>query len=248
MFRTASDPGTTGSPAITDFALTDAGNVGIGLNPLSGAKLEINAQDALLITGFQPLMTFRDTSNSNARSRIQSVAGEMNFFANSYLTGANTNNYAKLLDTGSFSVKTLTIRGGADLAEPFPMSEHGIEPGSVVVIDPAHQGKLRMSDGAYDKKVAGIVSGAGGIQPGISMIQEGKLEPGVNVSLSGRIYVKANDSAGPIEPGDLLTTSAVPGEAMKAADSGQAQGAILGKAMTSLKDGNDLVLVLVTLQ
>lgn len=146
------------------------------------------------------------------------------------------------------SVRTLTIYGGADLAEPFAMSHENVEPGSVVIIDEENPGKLRMSHAAYDKKVAGIVSGADGINPGISMIQENMLEAGKNVALSGRVYVKANNSAGDIQPGDLLTTSANPGEAMKASDHDRAQGAILGKAMTRLSDASGKVLVLVTLQ
>ena len=80
------------------------------------------------------------------------------------------------------------------------------------------------------------------------MIQEDALEAGENVALSGRVYVKANTSAGPIAPGDLLTTSEIPGEAMKAADHQRAQGSILGKAMTPLDEGTGMVLVLVTLQ
>ena len=156
----------------------------------------------------------------------------------------------KLLNTlmRDASVRVLTIYGGADLAEPFAMSHADVGPGTVVVIDAENPGKLRKSAAAYDKKVAGIVSGANGIRPGISMIQEDMLEAGENVALSGRVYVKANTNAGAIEPGDLLTTSDIPGEAMKAADHARAQGAILGKAMTSLSGGEGTVLVLVTLQ
>ena len=47
---------------------------------------------------------------------------------------------------------------------------------------------------------------------------------------------------GPIEPGDLLTTSNVPGHAMKVSDYERAQGAILGKAMSSLESGRGPVL------
>lgn len=149
---------------------------------------------------------------------------------------------------GRLSVGVLEITGGADLAEPFPMSQRNVPAGAVVSIDPQHPGKLKMSANAYDKKVAGIVSGANGIQPGISMIDEQQLEPGENVALSGRVHVKANTSAGPISPGDLLTTSDVPGEAMRAADHHRALGSILGKAMTSLDETTGTVLVLVTLQ
>jgi hypothetical protein len=80
------------------------------------------------------------------------------------------------------------------------------------------------------------------------MIPEDMLEAGENVALSGRVYVDANNASGAIEPGDLLTTSNIPGQAMKVADHERAQGAILGKAMTSLDQGSGRVLVLVTLQ
>jgi hypothetical protein len=58
----------------------------------------------------------------------------------------------------------------------------------------------------------------------------------------------ADASNGPIQPGDLLTTSEVEGHAMKVTDYTKAQGAILGKAMSTLAKGRGLVLILVTLQ
>jgi len=66
--------------------------------------------------------------------------------------------------------------------------------------------------------------------------------------LTGRVYVQADTSNGPIRPGDLLTTSATPGYAMKVTDHSRAHGAIIGKAMTGLKEGKGLALVLVSLQ
>ena len=68
------------------------------------------------------------------------------------------------------------------------------------------------------------------------------------IALSGRVYVQGDASAGAIEPGDLLTTSDVPGHAMTVRDHAKAQGAILGKAMSALADGKGLVLVLVMYQ
>ena len=96
--------------------------------------------------------------------------------------------------------------------------------------------------------MAGVLSGANGIHPGIQMLQEGLLEGGKNVALTGRVYVLADAAGGPIKPGDLLTTSDTPGHAMKVTDHARAQGAILGKAMSGLKQGQGMVLVLVTLQ
>ena len=73
------------------------------------------------------------------------------------------------------------------------------------------------------------------------------LEGGQDVALSGRVYVLADAANGPIKPGDMLTTSATPGHAMKVTNHQHAQGAILGKAMSALDQGQGMVLVLVTL-
>jgi hypothetical protein len=150
--------------------------------------------------------------------------------------------------SGTLSVPVLTITGGSDVAEPFAMSSAAIPKGSVVIIDEEHPGQLKISDQPYDTRVAGIVSGANGVNPGISLHQVNVLNGDLNVALSGRVYVLADTGNGSIHPGDLLTTSATPGHAMKVTDHARAQGAILGKAMTSLSEGKGMVLVLVTLQ
>jgi len=121
-------------------------------------------------------------------------------------------------------------------------------PGMVVSIDPESPGDLVVSNKAYDRRVAGIISGAGGVKPGMLMGQEGSKADGTNpVALTGRVYCWADASYGPIQPGDLLTTSNIPGHAMKVTDYARAPGAIIGKAMTSLAEGKGLVLVLVSL-
>ncbi len=149
---------------------------------------------------------------------------------------------------GTVSVTALSITGGADVAEPFLLSGADIPQGAVVVIDDAHAGQLKLSTQAYDKRVAGIVSGAGGVNPGVTLSQQRLVAGGQNVALTGRVYVLADAAYGPIEPGDLLTSSATAGHAMKASDATRASGAILGKAMSRLESGRGLVLVLVTLQ
>ena len=153
----------------------------------------------------------------------------------------------------SISTTVLHIRGGADLAEPFSvtaLNSPKIEPGMLLSIDPDNPGKLRVSSGAYDHTVAGIVSGANGINAGLILAQEGvaNADGEIAVALTGRVYAKADASFGAIKPGDLLTTSTTPGHAMKATDRDRAAGAVIGKAMTTLDAGRDLVLVLVSLQ
>jgi hypothetical protein len=159
------------------------------------------------------------------------------------------NNFAFGCDwSGTFTVKVLQITGGSDIAEPFNLSTKDIPKGAVVVIDEDVPGQLKLSGRPYDTRVAGIISGANGINPGLSLHQQGALEGGENVALSGRVYALADASLGAINPGDLLTTSSTPGHCMKVTDHAKAQGAIIGKAMSSLEKGKGMVLVLVSLQ
>ena len=149
---------------------------------------------------------------------------------------------------GEATVKVLTITGGADIAEPFQISGAEIPKGAVVVIDEERPGRVKMSAEAYDTRVAGIVSGANGVNPGLALHQEGAIEGGQNVALSGRVYALADATGSPIKAGDLLTTSSTPGHIMKVTERARGAGAILGKAMSELKEGRGLVLVLVNLQ
>lgn len=154
---------------------------------------------------------------------------------------------------GRITTDELQITGGSDLSEQFDIhSLVGNEPpsaGMVVCIDPQKTGELVVSSRAYDPTVAGIISGAGGIKPGMLMGQRGTAGDGqFAVALTGRVYCRADASHGTIKPGDLLTTSYTPGHAMKVTDFSSSQGAIIGKAMSSLQEGKGLVLVLVSLQ
>ncbi len=150
-------------------------------------------------------------------------------------------------------VQILEITGGSDLSEQFNVTsaaETHAEPGMVVCIDPARPGELVVSSKPYDFTVAGIISGAGGVNSGMIMGQHGSVADGAHpVALTGRVYCYVDATTGAVQPGDMLTTSATPGHAMKVLDHTIAQGAIIGKAMTPLAAGEKgLVLVLVTLQ
>ena len=262
-----------GTPAANPIlSLMNNGNVGIGTtNPAS--KLEIAAQDGLAITGYQPFLTLRDTNAGGARSIMAGGNGDFGFYPSSFIGGypavliknssgnvgiGTANPQARLHVIGTTRTRALQITGGADFAENFEVNlakadddtmAAKVEAGMAVSIDPASPGKLTLSTTAYDRRVAGIISGAGGVKPGMVMSQEGTLADGKHpVALSGRVYCWVDASQGAIEPGDLLTTSSTPGHAMKVADAAKAQGAIIGKAMTGLKEGKGLVLVLVTLQ
>jgi hypothetical protein len=152
---------------------------------------------------------------------------------------------ARLHVDGAARVAVLEITGGTDLAEAFAVD--AAKPGDVVVIDEDRPGRLRVCERRYDRKVAGIVSGAGGLACGVMLgADDGAGQ--VPIALSGRAWCKADARTEPIAPGDLLTTADCPGHAMKAVDEQAARGAILGKAMSRLDAGQGLVLALVNLQ
>lgn len=162
----------------------------------------------------------------------------------------NGGGYAAFFD-GTTKTGVLEITGGADLSERFDIttSESQVEPGMVVCIDSMNPGKLVVCSRAYDRRVAGIVSGAGGVRAGMLMSQDGTPATGAHpVALTGRVWTWCDASSTPIRPGDLLTTSNEEGRAMAVSDDARAHGAIIGKAMTALAEGHGLVLVLVALQ
>jgi hypothetical protein len=120
----------------------------------------------------------------------------------------------------------------------------------VVVIDAERPGDMKVSEQAYDTRVAGVISGANDLSPGMIMKAEGAehAEGDHPVALTGRVWTKVDASYGAVQPGDLLTTSPTAGHAMRADDATRRAGAVIGKAMTSLEGGRGLVLVLVSLQ
>jgi hypothetical protein len=137
---------------------------------------------------------------------------------------------------------------GADLAEHFDVVDpFAVEPGMVMVLDPG--GGVRACDSAYDTRVAGVVSGAGHYKPGVVLDRQSdsgqERQP---LALAGKVYCKVDARYGPVDVGDLLTTSSTVGHAMKATDPARAFGAVLGKAMGSLTTGVGLLPVLVSLR
>jgi len=163
------------------------------------------------------------------------------------------NIYSDTTVHGTMNANTMQITGGSDLAEPYKIAAAAQVqplPGLVVSIDPDQTGQMRVSTRAYDNTVGGIISGAGGVQPGVVLRQAGTVADGtLPIASVGRVWCWCDaDAGGAITPGDLLTTSDTPGHAMRVRDQGKARGAILGKAMSPLKTGKGLVLVLVTLE
>jgi len=153
--------------------------------------------------------------------------------------------------SGNSRIQTdvLEITGGSDLSEKFSVTEGPLvpKPGMLVSIDPKNEGKLMITESKNDRKIAGIISGAKGINTGLLMSQKESIADGdYPVALTGRTYVLANMENGDIVPGDFMTSSSTLGQAMKVLSFEKSQGSIIGKAMSKI-DNQGYVLVLVNL-
>ncbi len=158
------------------------------------------------------------------------------------ITVTNTDGDATIeLDGNAGDIRLLA----ADCAEDFDVADaEDIEPGTVVVFD--EEGRLRPSAMAYDRMVAGVISGAGDYRPGIVLDQQGTSATSrLPVALMGKVYCKVDANDAPIGVGDLLTTARTPGHAMKASDSLKVIGAVVGKALRPLASGTGLIPILV---
>jgi hypothetical protein len=129
-----------------------------------------------------------------------------------------------------------------------PVTEN-VTPGTVLVIGKG--GILQTTSTAYDTHVAGIVSTSPGVFLG-SKSSGGQID--ALIAVSGRVPCRVDTTNGPIMEGDLLTTSSIPGFAMRAEPVNidgieiYRPGTILGKAMGTLESGTGIIEVLVTLQ
>ena len=154
--------------------------------------------------------------------------------------GGNVHISGDLLVDGDVQLK------GGDLAEQFELvGLHDADPGTVVVI--AGDDRVRVSDTAYDRRVAGVISGGGAYRPGIVLDRRpaGRRRA---LALTGKAWCKVDASDAPIAIGDLLTTSSRPGHAMKAGEPTRAFGAVIGKALEPLASGQGLIPILIALQ
>jgi hypothetical protein len=166
-----------------------------------------------------------------------------------------------------------TRAGGAiDVAEYIYDSEGTTEAGDVLIADANAIESVVQSNQTYQSSVVGIVSTDPHLVMGMELVMDeetGAMKPGVQatrLALTGRVPCKVTDENGPIQPGDLLTTSSTPGHAMKwtPLDVNQAQDfnelksmlaenenrrhAVIGKALEAHSGGTGKIMVLIALQ
>ncbi len=142
-------------------------------------------------------------------------------------------------ETPSFSPCEASDSSQADIAEYYGSKDTTIESGDVVVIAPGaltagknSKAYVNKSDTKYQGNIIGIVSTNPYEAFGKSF---GSDEYSFPVTLAGRIPVKITLENGPIKAGDLLTSSSIPGVAMKATQG----GIIVGKALEDLDNIDD---------
>jgi hypothetical protein len=192
----------------------------------------------------------------------EGIRGETNSAAVAAIAGFNLNpagtgaaiygkkegdqGHAGFFDGNVHVTRDITL-SNADCAEHFDVADMSTaEPGTVMVLGDA--GKLVASCTAYDKRVAGVISGAGAYKPGIVLDKQRGTPNRRPVALLGKVYCKVDAEFGAIEVGDLLTSSPTCGHAMKAGDPIKAFGAVIGKALRPLAAGRGLIPILIALQ
>jgi hypothetical protein len=146
----------------------------------------------------------------------------------------------------------LTVRGDVlcperDIAERFEVENaSAAPPGTVMVI--GDSGALAPCHRGYDKRVVGVVSGAGALKTAITLGASNDAGPMASIALMGTAFCRVDADLSPIEIGDLITTSETVGHGMKAANLAHSFGAVIGKALAPLDRGRGMVPVLLALQ
>jgi len=224
--------------------------------------LECNDADTLTLGHLSAGGNVSAVGNVNAGATVSTI----HVSAQGNISAAGNINAGKTLNTthvraqgnisalGNVNARDMNVTGdiklvNADCAEEFDVEAtcaQEVAPGTVVIL--GDDGCIGRSRSAYDKRVAGVVSGAANYRPGIILDRAKGKSDRLPVALLGKVFCNVDARYGPVETGDLLTTSDTPGHAMKATDPSRAFGAVIGKALRPLREGQALVPILVALQ
>ena len=177
--------------ASSDLLLNnEGGNVLVG--PNSGATtrfitpiLEVTSPSDVTETGGGAVIVGFQSGPNIAIDRNEIMARNAGRSADLFLNLDGGNIFAGRGGSDTvLSAPILSITGGSDFSEMFDVrSEQKIEPGMLVVIDEKNPGSLVPSSQVNDCRVAGIISGAGGVKTGMTMGQKGSIADGKYLSL-----------------------------------------------------------------
>jgi hypothetical protein len=248
--------------AAGDTTVIKGGTIVLDLSPSGGGQLHVacNPNDnRVVLEGFSsdgktPAPEMRITGRGAVSLPVFTVAADITRFLGpvritSNLTVDETARFKKNVnvDGNVVTAGDIQLTNAADCAEDFDVCDiEQAQPGTVMVL--AEDGKLRQSETAYDKRVAGVISGAGDYKPGIVLDKQHSQIGRKPIALIGKVFCKVDAQFGAIEVGDLLTTAPTPGHAMRATDPFKSFGTVLGKALRPLAQGQGLIPMLIALQ
>lgn len=225
-----------------------AGGTGVQGNSTSGRGVAGSSQTGQGVYGHSVSQAGVVGESDN----FDGVFGISHNVAHAGVSGHNPGGLAGFFDgnvsvSGNITVSgDILLSGAADCAEQFEVTGSVGDPGMVMVFDDSE--RLSACTEPYDRRVAGVISGANRYRPGL-ILNGGESAANCRpIALIGRVYCKVDASYGAIEAGDLLTTSPTRGHAMRAADPARAFGAVIGKALNRLDGGQGEIAVLVALQ
>ena len=237
--------GTTAPQARLDVITTGLSNAAVrATNTFGDALIAIsNAGGGVGVTAFGPVGLLVQATDSNPTTNIVegwtgSALNDPTRFQRFHITGQGT------------------YVAGSDFAEAMPArgNRDRYEPGDVLVVSTQSAGAVEKSSKPNDVCVAGVYSTRPGML-GADKSGTSRVDPDdLPVAIVGIVPTKVSTQNGPIQVGDLLTTSSTPGYAMKATPFrvGRVKvyrtGTILGKALEPLKEGKGVIKVLVTLR
>jgi hypothetical protein len=228
---------------------------GVGVAGDSDSGKGVNGQsktgDGVFGTGRRGVVGESDTfqgvfGHSRANAGVVGVSEEFDgvFGESKKATAAGVSGHNAAGGLAGFFEGDVVVTGdirlaNADCAEDFDvLGADKVEPGTVMVL--GNEGALSESQQAYDKR--------SDYKPGIVLDKQrtsGNRQP---IALIGKVFCKVDAQFGAITVGDLLTTSSTPGHAMKTTDPFKAFGAVIGKALRPLTEGQGLIPILIALQ
>jgi hypothetical protein len=204
-FSVVAPTGTTNCNFSASEADNSSGAAGLACGVSSGLIAGSGAADPYEITG-----AISSTNGGIVRlrwSEFVDAAGSASVLPGSYLVAYKVS--------------------GADVAEVYYSKDRSLIPGTVVSIDPTLPAGVKRSEVAYDGTLLGIVSEKPGLVVG-DAVGSAHGSP-VVLALAGRVPTLVTPENGVIRPGDYLTSSNIPGIAMKATQ----PGPVIGQALTS---------------
>ncbi len=245
--------------------ITKDGSVGIGTTAPTSAldvrssgvndsvKMAIGNSDASTFLAFTP-----GIQQSLYPSIYWHEGSTLRFGTSSYPDGVGLTNFVVVDPFGKVGIGTITpaeklhVEGNIlasgtikamnfpDIAENITAADASIGPGDVVSSDPTGGERIVLAAGPYARTLLGVIS----THPGILLNGDAAdfesnrpRDPRQRaLALAGRVPVKVTLEGGPIHPGDPLTSSSLPGHAMRASEPWR--GGVFGTALTAF-DGKD---------